>query len=393
MATFKYQAKSLTGQLIKGFLEAKEQKEAIRKLRERQLIPIKLDIVRKKKTRIKLTKIIDFTRELCELLEGGLPLDRALEMLATSEEKLELKNLIMELVEAIKGGKSFSEALSDYQYVFGRFYIQMIRVGEAAGTLPTTLNLIVHYLEMQQQLKEQLISASIYPSILLTVGIISLLVLLGYVVPRFSQVFLELHQEVPVFMKFLLAIGYFLNHYGWVFPVLLIFILLGFRQWTSRPAGRYKWHETLLKIGYLKNILVKIEMIKFTRTMGILLKAGVGILEALDTAKEVMSNEVLRRITGQLKQEIRRGKRLSFCFRRPPFPAKMATILTVAEETGDLGQGFLNINRIFEEELGRIFKRILSLIEPVIIVSMGIIIGSIIFTMFSAIMGINEIKF
>ena len=393
MATFKYQAKSLTGQLIKGFLEAKEQKEAIRKLRERQLIPIKLDIVRKKKTRIKLTKIIDFTRDLCELLEGGLSLDRALEMLATSEEKLEMKNLIMELVEAIKGGKSFSEALSDYQYVFGRFSIQMIRVGEAAGTLPTTLNLIVHYLEMQQQLKEQLISASIYPSILLTVGIISLLVLLGYVVPRFSQIFLELHQEVPVFMKFLLAIGYFLNHYGWIFPVLLIFILLGFRQWTSRPEGMYKWHQTLLKIDYLKNVLVKIEMIKFTRTMGILLKAGVGILEALDTAKEVMSNEVLRRITGQLKQEIRRGKTLSFCFRRPPFPAKMATILTVAEETGDLGQGFLNINRIFEEELGRIFKRILSLIEPVIIVSMGIIIGSIIFTMFSAIMGINEIKF
>jgi len=393
MATFKYQAKSLTGQLIKGFLEAKEQKEAIRKLRERQLIPIKLDIVRKKKTRIKLTKIIDFTRDLCELLEGGLSLDRALEMLATSEEKLEMKNLIMELVEAIKGGKSFSEALSDYQYVFGRFSIQMIRVGEAAGTLPTTLNLIVHYLEMQQQLKEQLISASIYPCILLTVGIISLLVLLGYVVPRFSQIFLELHQEVPVFMKFLLAIGYFLNHYGWIFPVLLIFILLGFRQWTSRPEGMYKWHQTLLKIDYLKNVLVKIEMIKFTRTMGILLKAGVGILEALDTAKEVMSNEVLRRITGQLKQEIRRGKTLSFCFRRPPFPAKMATILTVAEETGDLGQGFLNINRIFEEELGRIFKRILSLIEPVIIVSMGIIIGSIIFTMFSAIMGINEIKF
>jgi len=393
MATFKYQAKALSGQLIKGFVEADEEKEAVRKLKERQLIPIKLKIVKRKKIRIKLTKIIDFTRDLAELLKSGLSLDHALEMLASSEEKLEVKNVIIDLVEAIKRGKSLSEALSNYRSVFGNFYIQMVKVGEAAGTLPKALNLIVHYLEMQRRLKEQLISASIYPSILLTIGIISLIVLLAYVVPRFNQIFMELNQEVPAFMQFLLALGQFLNHYGWLIPVILIIMLLGFRQWTRKFEGRYKWHEILLKINFLRNILIKVEMIKFTRTMGILLKAGVGILESLEIAKEVMNNEVLKKTVGQLKQEVRRGKALSLCFKRFPFPSKMATLLAVAEETGDLGEGFININRILEEELQRIFKRILSLVEPVVIVSMGIIIGSIIFTMFSAIMGINEIKF
>lgn len=393
MATFKYQARTISGQLVKGFIEAKEEKEAIRRLKERQLIPVKIYIAKRKKIRISSQKIIDFTIDLKDLLEGGLSLDRALEMLMNSAEKLEMKHLIADLLESVKAGKSFSEALSQHHSVFGRFYIQMIRVGEMTGSLTQVLKLIGDYLEARQKLKENLISVAIYPSILLTIGIISIFILLGYVVPRFSQIFSELHQEVPIFMKFLLKLGYFLNHYGWLFPFILILLFFILKRLTNHPHSRYRIHEMLLKVPYLREIIIKIELIKFTRTMGILLHAGVDILEAIEIAKDVMTNEILKKNITQLKQEVRSGKNISLYFKKEIFPPKMSTILAVSEETGDLGEGFLNVNKSLESEMQRFLKRGLSLIEPTVIVIMGIIIGLIIFSMFSAILGINEIKF
>jgi len=393
MAIFKYQARTTSGQKIKGFIEAKEEKEVIRRLRERQLIPVKIQVAKRKKVYISQDKIIEFTRDLKELLNGGLSIDRALEMIISSEEKTQTKQLIADLLESIKAGRGFSEALIQYRSVFGRFYIQMIRVGEMTGNLAQALKLIEDYLIARQRLKEELISAAIYPSILLTIGIISIIILLGYVVPRFSQIFTELQQEIPPIMQLLLGIGQFLNHYGWCIPVIFILFFWGFKHFISYPKGRYRWHEFLLKIPYLNTIIIKIELIKFTRTMGILLKAGVDILEAIEIAKEMIGNEVLKKSITELKQDVRKGKNISQYFKRAPFPQKMSAMLAVAEEAGNLSGGFTTLSENLEEKMQRFIKRGLSLVEPVVIISMGIIVGGIIFSMFSAIMGINEIKF
>jgi len=393
MPLYRYRARDSTGRTVKGYLEAAHREEAVRKIRARWLWPVTVAEVEGKGASLPLGRLIDFTRDLKELLEGGMPLDQALQLLARSEERVQVKSLLEDLLEKVRTGKRLSEALSGHPRAFGRLYVQMMRVGEATGNMVEALDLILRYLESKRQAREQFLSALIYPTILTTVGIVSVVVLLTYVVPRFSQIFAELGQDMPALLRFLQAVGFGLRRYGWCLPVGLLILYLFGKGYLKGTAGRRWLHRWLLHNRFFGQVAVKFELAKFARTIGVMLASGVGVLESLEVAKEVVGNLVLREQLEELKKEVRGGRPLSAFFRRRPFPPKVATVLAVSEEKGDLASGFLSLGKGFEEELQRWLKRFLSLFEPAVIITMGIIVGAIILTMFRAIVGINEIRF
>ncbi|HEX15529.1 MAG TPA: type II secretion system F family protein [Deltaproteobacteria bacterium] len=392
MPLYSYTAKDASGKVVKGYLEASHYEEAIRKIRARWLWPVRVKEAQRKGVRVPLSALADLTRELKELLEGGLPLDRALQMLASSQEQGKVKVVLEDLLEKVRTGKRLSEALSAHPKAFGRLYVQMVRVGEATGNIPQALGLILDYLERERDARERLLSILLYPAILTMVGTVSVIVLLTYVIPRFVQIFTELQQDIPPLLALLEGVGRGLRLYGWLLPVALLALYLLSKGYLRAERGRRALHSLLISNRLVGPFVVRFELAKLGRTVGVMLASGVSIMEALDVGKEVVGNLVLREEIGELRRQVRRGRAVSAFFRRRPFPPKVATVLAVAEERGDLASGFLTVGRQFDEDLQRWLKRALSLFEPVVIITMGLIIGVIILTMFRAIVGINEIK-
>lgn len=397
MAIFSYRATTIQGAIVEGVIEASDEKSAVERLRNSGLIPLNVsssaEITKKRfSLRFKKGDILVFTTELSALLAAGLPLDRSLNILSQISEDKHMKGIIQSILKSIREGNSFSEALQKHTDIFPRIYINMIRAGEVGGVLDVVLDKLNEYLESSKELKDHIFSAMIYPAILMFTGSASIIVLLTYVLPKFSVIFAELGSSLPLSTEILLAFSHSLKSFWWLILALHIAGLFIFKSYIKSSSGRYKWD--LLKLKLFKDIITKLETSRFCRTLGTLLKSGVPLLQALNNSKEVINNQVISSAIDAVSKGIKEGKGVSSPLQKANvFPELALSMIKVGEETGQLDTMLLKVAMTYEKSLRLTIKRFISFIEPVMILFMGLIIGFIVLAMLMAIFSITEIPF
>lgn len=395
MAYYQYQARDTQGGTHRGIVEAASEAEAAGKLKGGKLYPVKIKPVRSQRPRkVPEEHIIRFFHDLSDLLYAGLPVDRALALISTNQTHKTFQQVVQGLLGDVQGGSDLSGAMGKYRDVFGNLSDHMVRAGEASGTLGPILKRLAEYLEQRRTFKQNMISSLIYPTILIGVSAVSMVILLVYVIPKFARIFHDLNQKVPFLTNLMLEAGMFLKDYGWILPLAFCGAYLGGRFLLRKPKIRRKVDRILFKIPFTRYLILHGELTRFCRTLGTMLESGVPLLRALSLGEQLIINSDLREALAPLHREIKVGHSMSNFFRsHSMFPIRMGTMLRIAEEQGSLGQGLMGLGDHFEKELQRNLQRIMTLLEPAVIIATGLMIGTIVLSMFTAIFGINEIQF
>lgn len=394
MGYFQYQARDGQGETHRGVLEALSEVDAARKLKSGRLYPVKIKPVKsQRQRRVPEEHVIRFFFDLSDLLSAGLPVDRALALISTNQTHKVFQRISKSMLEEVQGGSDLSGALAKHRYVFGNLSDHMVRAGEASGTLGPILKRLAEYLDQRREFKQSMVSSMIYPTILFCTSLISMVVLLVYVIPRFAQIFHDLHQKVPPLTQFLLDTGLFLKEYGWILVLLGGAVFFGGRYLLRHPGARSGVDRLMFRLPLTRFLILHSELTRFCRTLGTMIQAGVPLLRALSLGQELLTNTVLRQAISPLYQEIKIGHSMSNYFRsRAPFPPRMGTMLRIAEEQGNLGEGLLDLGNHFEKALQRRIQRLMTLLEPAVIVVTGLVVGLMVLSMFTAIIGINDLK-
>lgn len=397
MAIFSYRATTLEGSIVEGAIDVADERAAVERLRNAGLVPLVIAVPQgdfRKKIFLKSAKgdILTFTTELSALLGAGLPLDRSLNILTEISESREMKDVIQSIMKSIREGSSFSDALQMHPGIFPRIYVNMIRAGEAGGVLDVVLDKLNEFLESTKELKEQILSAMIYPSILIVTGGISIIVLLTYVLPKFSVIFADLGRSLPVPTQVLLAFSSALQSYWWIFLLLIIVAWVLFRNYIKTAIGRYKWDAFKLKM--MGEVIRKLETARFCRTLGTLLKSGVPLLQALKNSKDVINNQVIASSIDSVLKGAKEGKGIAIPLSDAHvFPPLALSMIKVGEETGQMDTMLLKVAATYEKALKVAIKRFISFLEPAMILTMGLVIGFIVVSMLMAIFSITELPF
>ena len=397
MPIFSYTATTMDGAIVEGVIEAAEEKSAIERLRNTGVIPLKVTAPKEGAgksfwSRSGKGDVLTFTMELSALLSAGLPLDRSLNILSEISESREMKRVVQSILKSIREGSAFSDALQGHPRMFSKLYTSMIRAGEAGGVLDVVLDKLNEFLETSKELKDHVISAMVYPVILVLTGGASIIVLLTFVLPRFSVIFAELGSALPLPTQVLLAFSNALKSYWWL--ILLAFVAgwVLFKSYVKSEAGRYRWDAFKLRVA--GDVIRKLETARFCRTLGTLLKSGVPLLQALNNAREVLTNRVIASGIDSVSKGAKEGKGIAAPLSETKvFPPLALSMIKVGEETGQLDSMLLKVATTYEKSLREALKRFMSLLEPLMILAMGLIIGFIVVSMLMAIFSITDLPF
>ena len=409
MATYSYKAADSAGKIVTGVLEAVEEKKVASELQTRGLIPIRIALTKGNGKRLGLNvseqllnlfhgvsskDVMVFTQDLATLLEAGLPVDRALSLLIESAEKERFKMVVDDILKTVQGGGYLSDALAKHPKAFTSFYVSMVRAGEAGGVLEAVLSRLGEFLESAQELKDYIKSAMVYPIFLVGVGGVSIIILLTFVIPKFSIIFSDMGQAIPLSTQILLGISELLQSYWWAILAVLGTGYFFLRKYLKTPAGRLKFDRKKMKFPVVGDLIKKIEVARFARTLGTLTKSGVPILQALTLVKDIMGNKVISAAMENVYARVKEGDRLSKPLRDTGiFPPLAIQMITVGEETGRLDRMLLRVAESYEKMVRNTVKRLISLLEPTMILFMGLVVGFVVVSMLMAVFSMNEMPF
>lgn len=405
MPLFSYKAARMSGEVLEGEMEAADQAALMQQLQMDGLIPISstsaegggfagLNLFSKKKPKITADQILHFTRELATLLEAGMTLDRALQILSDLSDDEQLARMMDQIREKVQGGDSLSGALAAQNNTFSPLYINMVKAGEAGGVVHHVLIRLVDYLERSQELHESVRSALIYPLILLVVAGLSVIGLLVFVVPQFSQMFEDMGKALPLPTQIVVGLGNALTNYWWVI-LSGAFLLVAFSQYHfSKPSVKRVWDRRLLGWPLVGDLIAKVETARFTRTLGTLLSNGLPLLAALNLVKDVISNSVIAGAIEEATESLKKGQGLAEpLIKQKVLPPLALQMIKVGEESGDLEPMLNKVADVFDREVRGSVKRLLTLLEPLLIVGLGIAVAGIIVSILMAVMSANELAF
>ena len=409
MATYSYKAADSSGKIVTGVLEADEEKKVVAELQTLGLIPIRIALTKGNGKRLGLNvseqflslffgvsskDVMVFTQDLATLLEAGLPVDRALTLLIESAEKDRFKMVVNDILKTVQGGGYLSDALAKHPRAFTSFYVSMARAGEAGGVLEAVLSRLGEFLESAQELKDYIKSAMVYPIFLVGVGGVSIIVLLTFVIPKFSIIFSDMGQAIPLSTQLLLGVSELLQSYWWAILILLGAGYFFIRKYINTPAGRLKFDRKKMNFPVVGDLIKKIEVARFARTLGTLTKSGVPILQALTLVKDIMGNKVISAAMEKVYARVKEGDRLSKPLRDTGiFPPLAIQMITVGEETGRLDRMLLRVAESYEKMVRNTVKRLISLLEPAMILLMGLVVGFVVVSMLMAVFSMNEMPF
>jgi general secretion pathway protein F len=397
MIAFKYRAITSGKQVIEGNKEATSKAALIKELRKSGHIVLEVRDVgghKRKPSSRRLSKraLLSFLQELATLLEGGIPLDKSLQIIARSQKSSALRDISEGILNGVKGGKSLAASLSQYPRTFPEVYVSMVRAGEEGGVLPQVLQRLATFLERTIKVREDISSALLYPFLLAIVGVLSIVVIILYVIPKFSVIFQDMGVALPFSFQFLMFLNYFVKFYGWTLVALILAIYLINRRRLKSGARNVKTARKTLKIPLIGRLFWDIEIARFTRTLGTLLENGVPLLKSLDISKGVLSNAYLAGIVENTKTDIKKGSTLSASLdNKNFFPGTMTHLVIVGEETGRLGVMLLKVAENLESDAERSVKKLVALVEPLLILFMGLVIGIIVISMLMAIFSMYDI--
>lgn len=410
MPNYSYKATDQSGKIFKGFLEAADDQEALSQLDELGYIPIRIESSAKKQEkkewkpgsfsmpklfhRVSGRATMAFTQDLAALLDAGLPLDRALEILIEASGNETFGEIIGDILLSVQKGHYLSDAMAQHPKVFTLFYTNMVKAGEAGGVLDDVLERLGIFLASSQELKDYIKSAMLYPVFLLGVGSLSILVLLTFVIPKFSLIFEDTGRSMPLATQLLLSFSEILQNWWWLIAALFALFAFAFRHYTKTGSGRYRLDTWKLRLPILGDLIRKIEIARFSRTLGTLVHSGVPILQALELVRDIISNRVIAASLDKVHSRVKEGEKLAGPLSASGvFPPMAIQMLMVGEETGRLNVMLLRVADNYEKIVRSMIKKGITMIEPVMILTMGIVIGFIVITMLMAIFSMNELPF
>jgi len=402
MATtaFHYRAVGSDGKLRTGLITADTTTSVARELRRQGLTPVYVGAEEKKSLAFELPSfggsrrrdVLFFTQELSTLLNSGVPLDRALSITTELTTHAHFRVIVSDILRSIKGGKSLADSLALHPQYFSDLFINMVRAGEASGSLGGIFERLSEFEKSRDQLRGYIISSMIYPAVLALVGAASIFILMDFVVPRFASIFEDGRMQIPVPTKIMLDVSKMVQDWSWVVALTIIGSATAFRLYTRTAAGRSWWDATRLRIPLLGEALRKAETSRFARAMSTLVANSVPLVQSLHISAGILYNTRMSNALKDVAQGVKRGEGLAQPLARTRmFPPLASHLLTVGEETGKLDQMFARMADIYEEETRSSIKRFTSAFEPLVILTMGLIVGALVLSMLIAITSINDV--
>jgi general secretion pathway protein F len=404
---FQYKAVTPGGEVQEGVLEAASAQGAVARLQQMGLIPIRAQEAGAarggtreasaarplfRRSRITQDDLAIVTRELATLLKAGLPLDRAFEILISLAPNPKLGELLGKVRNDVRGGASLSKALDAQRGLFSRFYVNMIRAGEAGGSLPTVLLRLAEYMERAKALRDNVTASLTYPAFLAVISVMAVVVLLGAVVPRFKPIFAGTGKAIPLMTQAVLFAGDAMRNYGWLMLIVVAVVAWLAQRRLRDPEVRYRYDRWLVTGPVVGNLFARIEMARFSRTLGTLLSNGVTLVAALNIVRETMGNAYLSEAIANVARELKEGRGLG----RPMmetgrFPMLAVHMILVGEETGRLDDMLMQVAETYDHEVEVAIRKALALLQPVMIVVMALVIGFIIIAILSAMLSVYDI--
>jgi general secretion pathway protein F len=401
MPVFTYRAADRRGQTIDGVMEAVDARAVTERLRKEAYFPIKVAAQSERASlftigggsRVRHRDLLALTQMLATLFEAGLPLDRALAILEELAPSPRVRIIVTDLLHSVRGGSSLSEALAKHHpRPFSRLYINMVRSGEKGGVLEVSLRRLAEFLEARAAFNEAVVTALAYPLVITTVGAAAIVFLMTFVIPRFATIFADLGQAIPLPTQILMSVSAAMQSYWWVGAILITAGVLAWRVWTSTPQGRLAWDQTILRLPLAGRLALKIETARFARTLGTMLKSGVPVLGAMAVVGDMMSNQAVGAAVTRLAEGVKRGGTIAAgMHEHTAFPPLAEHMVRVGEETGRLEEMLLKVAETFESDVRTELKRVLGMLEPAIILGMGVLVAFIVVAMLLAIFSINDI--
>jgi general secretion pathway protein F len=401
VALYSYKAVKPDGEAVEGEREAADEATLVRALQAEGLIPIQTRVAgglrltigsRRRNLSQKETGIL--TRELATLLEAGLTLDRSLQILVELTAEPHLVRVLSDLQQRVRGGATFSAALEQQGGQFPRLYVNMVRAGEASGALDQVLARLADYLERTAELRETITSALVYPAILLVVAGLSVIMLLVFVVPQFSALFNDMGAALPLPTRIVVGAGDLFRNYWWAMLCVVALLAVGIEQQLKRPEVRARFDRRLLATPLFGDLVWKLETARFCHTLATLLKNGLPLLTALNLAKEVVSNRKLAGLMDEAAEDLKHGKGLAEPLsRRQVLPQLAMQMIRVGEESGAMDSMLAKVAEIYDRETRSSVRSLLTLLEPVLIIGLGIMVAGIIISILMAILGANDLVF
>ncbi|HOX55436.1 MAG TPA: type II secretion system F family protein [Candidatus Paceibacterota bacterium] len=419
MPKYSYVAMDPHGKESKGTLEVSSQNEAIGRVKEMGLFPTKIVEVEKvkeksdKKTaapakagakkkggglnvnlnikipglggRVKSKVLTTFTRQLATLVDAGLPLLRGLRVLEKQERNPTLKSIIGELAVSIEGGSTFSEGLAQHPKVFNRLFVNMVKAGELGGVLEVVLNRLSEFMEKAQKIKGKVVAAMFYPIAVLVVATVILAILMVYVIPKFKEVFAGMldNAQLPAFTRFVLAISDTIREHFIITICCLAAFVVALMLFIRTKFGRHAFDKFKLKMPIIGPVVSKVAISRFTRTLGTLVTSGVPILQALTIVKETAGNVIIADAVNSIHESVKEGETITAPLEASGvFPPMVISMVDVGEQTGALPEMLLKIADNYDDEVDNAVSAMTSLLEPVMIIFLAVIVGSIVIAMF-----------
>jgi len=397
---FVYRALTSTGERVSGEIEAADDRSAVARLQDRGLIPISAEPVRARATAVPVAAhglaraVTEATRELATLLEAGQPVEAALGLLIETNEHRRLRAVLASLREAVRAGKSLSEALAAHPEAFPRAYVGIVRAGEAAGSLGESLQKLVRLRERSEQLERKLVSAMIYPSVLLVASLGALAVLLLVVVPRFAPLFAQAARELPASTRLTLALAEFLAERGEVLAVGLALALLGLLLIRRNEPLRLALDRAILAAPVFGRVARERATAQAMRGLATVLGGGLDLANALGLVRDMLANRAARAALDRVLIGVRQGRPLWSCLAETDVLAPLAVrLVRVGEESGRLAAVAEHLADAFEERLATRLTRLVALVEPLVIVTLGLLVGGIVVSILAAVVAVNDLAF
>jgi type II secretory pathway component PulF len=399
MPAFVYQALQTGGGKTSGEIEALSRQDAFNKLRQQGLQPFKLAAKgapagaaaapEKDSDGNILTRqqVLLFTEELCELLEAGLKLDRALQVIEQRQDKSPLRGVASSARQSLREGATFSAALKTASPSFSELYCNMVRAGEASGTVSKILKRQVEFLTMMGDLQRRVTSALIYPSVIFSAGIALLVIFMTFLLPQLTALLNKTGQTLPFATRALIAVSEFMGSYWWVLLLLLATFFLGFRHLTSKGEGRAWWDRAKLQLPIFGPLLRMRFYAQFTQTLSTLLNNGVSLMQSMQLIRNATPNIYLQGVLEKVAENVQDGAQLSRAIARVQFfPPTMIDIVQVGETTGDLGAALERSAKSYDKQLSVVIERVTALIQPMVILMVALFVGLVAYSMITGIM-------
>jgi type IV pilus assembly protein PilC len=386
-----WEGKTRVGGTMTGEIEAPNEAFVIAQLRRQQIVPVKIKPKPRdlgfsllgRRGKVSKRELAIFTRQFATMIDAGLPLVQCLDILGMQQENQAFKKVILKVKEDVESGSTFADALGKHPHVFDELFVNLVSAGEVGGILDTILSRLAAYIEKAMKLAKQVKSAMVYPSTILAVALIVTVVLLVYVIPIFGDMFKDFGAELPLPTQFVMAISGYTRKYFLVGVVLLVLLVMGIRWYYKQENGRRRIDRLLLRVPVFGDLLRKIAVARFSRTLGTMVSSGVPILESMDIVAKSAGNKIIEEAILRARTSISEGKTIAEPLADSKvFPVMVTQMVSVGEATGALDTMLNKIADFYDDEVDSAVGALTSLLEPILMIFLGVVIGGLVIAMY-----------